>query len=88
MSSIKRILAAQTNGARSKGPVSPAGKRRSSQNATRHGLLSNHIVLRDEFGWYRASARLVLGIATPLQTNDFPKRICTSFFATASLRST
>jgi hypothetical protein len=48
MSSLSRILASQANGARSKGPLTADGKRRSSQNATSHGLLARHIVLNDE----------------------------------------
>lgn len=48
MSSIRRILASQANGARSKGPVSTEGKQRSAQNATTHGLLSTHVVMNDE----------------------------------------
>ena len=48
MSSLKRILSSRANGARSKGPVTAEGKRIASQNATTHGLLSRHIVLREE----------------------------------------
>jgi hypothetical protein len=48
MSSLGRILSSRANGARSTGPVTAEGKRRSSQNATSHGLLARHIVMRDE----------------------------------------
>ena len=48
MSSLKRILASQANGARSKGSLTAEGKRRSSQNAISHGLLARHIVMREE----------------------------------------
>src|ERR1039457_7540512 len=48
MSSLRRIRASQVNGALSKGPVTVLGKRRSSQNALDHGLLSRQIVMRDE----------------------------------------
>ena len=48
MSSLRRILASQANGALSKGPVTAQGKRRSSQNATTHGLLAGQIVMHDE----------------------------------------
>ena len=48
MSSIHRVSASRANGALSKGPVTAEGKRRASQNATTHGLLSQHVVMRDE----------------------------------------
>jgi len=48
MSSIRRILASRANGALSKGPKTPEGKKRSSRNAVKHGLLASHIVLDDE----------------------------------------
>ena len=48
MSSLRRVLASRANGKSSRGPVTPQGKQRSSQNATRHGLLSRYIVMRNE----------------------------------------
>src|SRR5438034_5599645 len=47
-SSIRRIQASRANGARSRGPATPEGKRRSSQNALRHGLLARCIVMEKE----------------------------------------
>lgn len=48
MSSLRRILASRANAARSTGPVTAQSKRKSSQNATTHGLLARHIGMRDE----------------------------------------
>ena len=48
MSTPKQIAASRTNGAKSKGPVTPQGKLNSSRNSTRHGLLAETIVLEAE----------------------------------------
>ena len=48
MSSLKRVLSSRANGARSRGPTSAAGKKASSLNAVRHGLLANCVVLSNE----------------------------------------
>jgi hypothetical protein len=48
MPSQKQIEASRANGARSHGPVTTEGKRRSSQNARKHGLLAQQIVVGEE----------------------------------------
>ncbi|MGA3240694.1 MAG: hypothetical protein ABSG03_30860 [Bryobacteraceae bacterium] len=48
MSSLRRVQSSQANGALSKGPSTPAGKLRSSQNAVTHGLCATCLVLDDE----------------------------------------
>ena len=48
MSSLRRVQSSKANGALSKGPSTPAGKRNSSLNALRHGLCASCIVLDHE----------------------------------------
>jgi hypothetical protein len=48
MRSDKQIQASKTNGARSRGPITAQGKRNSSRNSTRHGLLAQTVVLEQE----------------------------------------
>src|SRR5580704_6917365 len=48
MSSLRRVQSSKANGAFSKGPSTPAGKRNSSPNALRHGLCAKCIVLDHE----------------------------------------
>jgi hypothetical protein len=48
MRSEKQIQASRANGARSRGPITEQGKRNSSRNSTRHGLLAQTVVLEQE----------------------------------------
>src|SRR5574340_30470 len=48
MSSERKIRASRANGARSRGPVTPEGKRRASMNALRHGMLARCAVLEND----------------------------------------
>jgi hypothetical protein len=48
MSSERSVLASRANGAKSRGPVTPEGKRKSSLNAIRHGMLSQVLLIQGE----------------------------------------
>lgn len=61
MASPALILAAQTNGRKSRGPKTPAGKRKSAANSRSHGLYAKTIDLDPEGEAFRAgyAARLI-----------------------------
>jgi hypothetical protein len=45
---LSRAEAARENGRKSRGPITPEGKARSSQNALKHGLSSRRVVIGEE----------------------------------------
>lgn len=57
--SEKRRDAARSNGSKSKGPKSELGKRKSSQNAFRHGLLAVRLAPRPESRYYPVFKRVL-----------------------------
>lgn len=48
MRTAKQIAASRANGTKSKGPITVQGKRNSSRNSIRHGLLAKSVMLEDE----------------------------------------
>lgn len=46
--SEKQLAASRANGAKSKGPVTPEGRRNSSRNNTHHGVLASVVLLQGE----------------------------------------
>src|SRR5689334_20140282 len=84
MSSLRRIEASRANGAKSRGPVTAEGKLRSSQNALKHGLLSNDVVLATESR--ETFDRLLEALIARFQPADQAEMICVEHMAAAEWR--
>jgi hypothetical protein len=83
MSSIRRVRASRTNGARSRGPVTREGKERSARNALRHGILSQTVVLEEESSdAFRAALAAYVGRFHPVDDVDlaFIEEMATAFW--------
>ncbi len=71
MRSEKQIEASRRNGAKSRGPATPAGKRKSSANALRHGLLAKHLLLPNEAaGVFEAYLQQLIARMRPVDTAE------------------
>ena len=68
MSTLTKAEASRINGAKSRGPVTPEGKQRSSMNAVKHGLLAKSICLNIEKP--EVFEELVAAFSTRLQPAD------------------
>jgi hypothetical protein len=80
----QRTIASRTNGARSHGPKSETGKRRSSMNAVRHGLLSKSVLVSYESA--EAFEALVEQHIAKLKPADNIELACVENMAAASWR--
>jgi len=84
MSSIVRINANRANAQKSTGPRTPEGKARVSQNALKHGLLAQAVVLPDECPRSFADAHAAL--TDQLQPQTWIDRELVEVMAAASWR--
>jgi hypothetical protein len=82
--SERRRAIARVNGAKSKGPISAAGKARSSQNALKHGLLSAGMMLSTEHA--EAFEALNRDLTRELNPTTAAQAILARSFAMCSLR--
>jgi hypothetical protein len=83
MSSTKQIEANRANAKKSTGPVTDAGKKHSSRNATRHGLTSKDVFVPEgcgpEFDAFKADLERELQPVTPLQMVFFNQALAASW---------
>jgi len=84
MASAKLVLAAQTNGKKSRGPVTAEGKRRSAANSQKHGLYGRQII----FDPYTAEhfAALRASCIAEFRPASLTERILVHDFALATAR--
>lgn len=70
--SARKLASSRANGAKSKGPVTPEGKTRSSRNALRHGLAAEVVVMDNEDdGQYDARLEAYLQTFQPSNIVEF-----------------
>jgi hypothetical protein len=81
---LRRALASRANGALSRGPVTPAGKRRSSMNAVTHGLSAQSVLLPGESD--ERFQRLLDGFASDFQPHSHIARFQVEQLAIAAWR--
>ena len=84
MSSERRIRASQINGARSRGPSTPAGRQKSSANSARHHLLSKTILLENERP--EAFADLLAGLTSEFNPQTATQRALVETMAVSRWR--
>ena len=85
MSSESQIRANRLNGAKSRGPRTPEGKRRSSRNSRRHGMLSRTILLADEDS--RAFFKVISQLEDTFRPQDAFEKACVESMAVARWRA-
>jgi hypothetical protein len=86
MSSERKIRASRLNGAKSRGAVTPEGKRKSSANSARHHLLSKTILLENERP--DAFADLLVGLTREFNPQTETQRALVETMAVSRWRQT
>jgi hypothetical protein len=82
--SDKRIAANRANSLKSTGPTSIEGKRNTSRNATRHGILANHVLIQGESR--ERFAALINSFEAEFQPETPSERLCVEKMATSQWR--
>jgi hypothetical protein len=84
MSTLKQKIAARANGAKSRGPVTDAGKGISSRNAVRHGMLSASFLFAEEN--HESFDELVANLYDEHQPSTETERVLLETMATSRWR--